>query len=195
MQIQDGSGNSYWVKVDSYNRMHTYATNKPEIAEVSVNRERAFSVSSSLHTFNSTNEHPFLWIKNIDPSLVMFLSSVIYSFNGGNTTFNRSMTKRVYTCYDPPTGRYEEITPVNLSIGSLNTPLMTAYQWDGTGDGLDIDLTGKESLSTSIISKGSIIFSEIEVVNLKFNSCLIFTYEPEEIGNASISSKLYFNHK
>jgi len=194
MQIQDGSGKGYWAKVDSYNRTHTYSTTLKEISDVSSRTENSYSVTTELFTFNSTNEHPWLYIKNTNPSLYMFISSIIYSYNGGDTNHNRVMTKRVYRDIPTPTDRYNNCCKSNLNIGSNNTALLTAYSWNGSGDGMEIDLTNSTYVSTSLITKGSLPLGDLEGVVLPYNSSLLFTYEPEEIGTASISTKLYFNH-
>lgn len=127
MQLQDGTGKAYWVKIDSYNRLHTYSTLKPEISDISINRDNAFSITTPVYTFNSTNEHPLLFIKNINPDLILFFSSIIYSYNGGDTNHDRVMIKRVYSCPGTPTDRYEEIDPVNIKIRSSNSAMTTTY--------------------------------------------------------------------
>jgi len=195
MQIQDGSGKGYWAKVDSYNRMAAYSTSVKEIADISTRNENAFSVTTNTLTFNSTNEHPWLYLRNDNNSLYLYISSIIYSYNGGDTNHNRTMTKRVYKATSSPTDRYQECCKANLNIGSNNTSLMTAYSWDGsTGDGMEIAYTDFDFVSTSIVTAGSLTLGELEGVILPYNAALLFTYEPEEIGTACISVKIYFNH-
>lgn len=194
MQLQDGTGKGYWVKIDSYNRLHTYSTLKPEISDISINRDNAFSITTPVYTFNSTNEHPLLFIKNINPDLILFFSSIIYSYNGGDTNHDRVMIKRVYSCPGTPTDRYEEIEPINIKIRSSNSAMTTTYGWDGIGDGMEIDLSDANNFSTSMVQKGSLVLNEIEAVALQYNACILISYEPEEIGKASVSTKFYFNH-
>lgn len=194
-QIQDGTGKGYWAKVDSYNRINTYSTTIKEISDVSTRNENAFSVTTDVYTFNSTNEHPWLYIKNTNPNLYLYISSIIYSYNGGDTNHNRVMTKRVYRDVSVPTDRYDECCQANLNIGSGNTALLTAYSWDGsTGDGMEIDTSSANNVSTSIVGQGSLTLGDLEGVVLPYNASMLFTYEPEEIGTATISTKLYFNH-
>lgn len=194
MQWQDGSGKGYWARVDNYNRVSTYATTIKEIADISTRKENAFSVTTNTITFNSTSEHPWLYIKNTNNNLYLYISSIIYSYNGGDTNHNRTMTKRVYRISEAPTSRYTDCCQANLNIGSNNTALLTAYSWDGSGDGMEIDTTDATDVSTSIVSAGSLTLGDLEGVVLPYNSALLFTYEPEEIGIASISAKIYFNN-
>ena len=194
MQIQDGAGKGYWAKVDGYNRFHTYSTTIKEISDISTRNENAFSVTTDVITFNSTNEHPWLYIKNTNPNLFLLISSVMYSYNGGDTNHNRTMTKRVYRNISAPTDRYTDCCQSNLNIGSNNTGLLTAYSWTGVGDGIEIDTSTANDVSTSLVNKGSLVLGDLEGVVLSYNAAMLFTYEPEEIGKASISLKLYFNH-
>lgn len=195
MQLQDGTGKGYWVQVDSYNRLRVYATLKPEISDISINKERAYSVTTPVNTFNSTNEHPFLWIRNNDPNLILFFSSIIYSYNGGDINHNRVAIKRVYSDCPEPTDRYTEVTPVNLNIGSPATNQFSVYTWNGTGDGMEVDIPSSNSLSTSMIPNSSVVLNEVEAVSLGYRAAILFTYEPEEIGKAALSTKLYFNNE
>jgi len=194
MQIQDGSGKGYWAKVDSYNRVHTYSTTIKEISDVSTRNENAFSVTTDLYTFNSTNEHPWLYIKNTNANLMLYISSIIYSYNGGDTNHNRTMTKRVYRDVPSPTDRYNDYCQANLNVGSNNTALLTAYSWNGNGDGMEVDISNANYVSTSVVQQGSLTLGDLEGVVLPYNSALLFTYEPEEIGKATISTKIYYNH-
>lgn len=195
MQIQDGSGLGPWAKVDRYNRLHVYSTKISEASDISVRSKEAFSVTTPVHTFNSLNEHPWLWIRNDNPEKLLFFSSIVYSYNGGDDNHNRIMIKKVYGSPPTPTERYEETNIVNLNIGSLNTPLMTVYSWDGSsGDGMEVDMTDLNSFSTSMVPTSNLILNEIEAVVLGYNASILFTYTPEEIGKSSISAKFYFNH-
>lgn len=195
MQIQDGIGRGYRTEVDYYNRLHCHCTSITEIGDVSVRTERAYSVTTDNLTFTSTNEHPWLWMKNTNPNLTFFFSSIIYSYNGGNTNYNRSLIKRVYRNPPTPTGRYEEGSAYNLNFGSNKTAQLTVYKWDGTGDGMEIDLSNTDNFSTSTVQKGTLTLSDIEGVVVPYNSTVLFTYEPEEIGKASISIKFFYNHE
>lgn len=194
MQIQDGSGSGHWVKVDSYNRLHTHSVVLTESSFISEKNAQAFSISTDILTFNSLNEHPFVWIRNDDPNKKLVFSSVIYSHNGGNTTGNKTMIKRVYRNIPEPTDNYSSMTPYNLNFGSLNSALMTIYCWDeSANDGMTVDYADEISFSTSTVQKGTLTLADIEAVILPYNSSILFTYQPEEIGTAAFSGKIYFN--
>jgi len=195
MQIQDGAGKGYWAKVDSYNRFVTYTTTQKEVADVSVRTERAFSVTTDAITFNSTNEHPWLWLKNTNSNLLLFFSSIIYSYNGGDTNHNRVMTKRVYRNPSAPTARYTDCCSSNMNMGSNNTADWTVYSWDeSAGDGMEVDLTSGTNFSTSLVQKGTLTLGDLEGVVVPFNNTILFTFQPEEVGTAAISIKMFFNH-
>lgn len=59
---------------------------------------------------------------------------------------------------------------------------------------MEIDLSDANNFSTSMVQKGSLVLNEIEAVALQYNACILISYEPEEIGKASVSTKFYFNH-
>ena len=96
MQIYDSTGMGYGLSVDKYNRARTFSVSVPEISFISQRNDDAYIITAENITFNSLEEHPIYYLRNDDPEKCLILSSVIYSFNGGNTTFNRKMLKKVY---------------------------------------------------------------------------------------------------
>ena len=79
MQLQSGTGNSYWAKVDQFNRLHTTAVNQSEIEYLSEFSGDSYSITTDNYTFNSTNSHPWLYIENRETSYNLFFASIIYS--------------------------------------------------------------------------------------------------------------------
>lgn len=183
----------YSNKIDSKNRFHTYSIMQKELAYASLNDENAFSLTTDALTFNSTNEHPWLWLKNNDSNLYLFFSSIIYTYNKGDTNHDRSMIKKVYINPPKPTDRFEECPPLNLNFGSLNTASIESYCWNESGDGMEVDLSNSHNFSTCIIP-GQEILTDIEGVVLPFGTSILFTYEPEEIGKGAISTKVFYNN-
>jgi hypothetical protein len=59
---------------------------------------------------------------------------------------------------------------------------------------MEIDLSNTSNFSTSIVGKGSLTLQDIEGVIIPFNTTMLFSFQPEEVGTASISIKMYFNH-
>lgn len=193
MQIQDGTGKGYLVKVDESNRLRTYATSVTESHFVSHDYERAYSISTENQTFNSTNEHPILYLRNNNPNLTIILSSVIYSYNGGDTNHDRTMVKRVYRNVDAPTANFSSLAPQNLNFGSLRSAVVDSYMWDDSAsDGMTIDTSGINNLSTSTVPKGNLVLEEIGSVVIPYNASVLWTFQPEEVGKFSISLKFYF---
>ena len=194
MQVQSGTGNSQWMEVDSYHRAKTFATKITEFADVSRREEEGYSVSTDALTFNSTNEHPFLFMRNDNTDLLLFFSSIIYSYNGGDTNHNRTMIKRVYHNPPLPTDNYTELDPPNANFSTFRNAQMLSYIWDGSStDGMEVDLSNIPNLSTSIVPQGSLTLTDLEGIVLGYKSSILFTFQPEEIGKASVSTKIYFN--
>lgn len=192
-QIQDGSGKGYWAKVDQFNRLHTAGTNRTEIEYVSINNGDAYSVTTTNYTFNSTNEHPWLYIKNQESNLVMFFDSIIYSYNGGDTNHNRTLIKRLYRNPPEPTANYESLNLNNLNFGSVRVADSLAYAWDGgASDGMDIDLSNSRNTLTSTVQAGTLVLSDVEGMVLPYGTSVLVSFKPEEIGTASISIKIFF---
>lgn len=193
MIIYDGSGKGYSAKVDKFNRLHTTSTIVSEIEYVSLTAGDSYSITTPNYTFNSTNEHPWLWIKNNEPNLTMFFDSIIYSYNGGDTNHNRTLTKRIYRNPPEPTDNYEVLNSNNLNFGSARVANIVAYSWDSTSsDGMEIDLTNTRNTLTSIVQAGTPVLSDVEGMILPFGTSVLISFEPEEIGNASISVKVFF---
>lgn len=193
MQIQDGAGRGYWAKVDNFNRVHTTAVIQSEIEYISLSAGDAYSITTSNYTFNSTNPHPWLYVENRETLYYMFFDSIIYSYNGGNTSHNRTLTKRVYRNPPAPTDNYTTLIPTNLNFGSVRQGDVRVYGWDGSDtDGMEIDFTDTKNTLTSTVQAGTLVLSDIEGMILPFGTSVAFSFEPEEIGNASISVKIFF---
>ncbi len=193
MQIQDGTGKAYWVHVDTYNRLAVHSTNMSEISEISARNNRAYSTTTDAMTFNSTNEHPLLYMRNDNTDLKLFFDSIDYSYNRGDTNHNRSMIKRVYINPPVPTGNYTECTVHNMNFSSFLDADMLCYKWDQSdSDGMTVDLSNTESFSTSLVTT-NLTLENISGIILGYRNSVLFTFEPEEVGKASISTKFYFN--
>ena len=193
MQLQSGTGNSYWAKVDQFNRLHTTAVNQSEIEYLSEFSGDSYSITTDNYTFNSTNSHPWLYIENRETSYNLFFASIIYSYNGGNTSHNRTLTKRLYRNPPAPTANYTSISAANLNFGSVRETDTFIYSWDGSAtDGMTIDLSNSANTLTSTVQAGTLVLSDVEGIVLPFGSSVAFSFEPEEVGNASISIKVFF---
>ena len=57
---------------------------------------------------------------------------------------------------------------------------------------MSIDLTNSSNTLTSTVQAGTLVLSDVEGLLLPFGSSVSVTFEPEEIGNASISVKIFF---
>lgn len=182
----------YSAKIDQQHRILTKAISIPEVAHISADEQESYNATIGPITFNSTNEHPLLYLQNKDNDLYLILSTITYSWNGGDTNHNRAMTKKFYKNPPMPTANYEESLCSNTNFTSNNSSNANCYRWDeSTSDGMDIDLTNSENISTDIISP-YIGYDGIEAWRLGFNNSLLVSFKPEEIGVAAISLKYYF---
>ena len=196
MQINDGIGRGYLLKVDSKNRAHVMATRISEIGYVAQTTNDSYTISTNSFTFNSTNEHPIVYIKNTNSTKKLSFTIAHYGWNGGDTNYNRCMIKRVYKNISPPTANYESLVPQNTYFESLRTADANVYKWDeSASDGMTVDTSGLSVFSTSCVSSGGVTLSDfIECVILDYNSSILFTYQPEEIGKASLTLYFFFNY-
>lgn len=195
MQIEDGFS-GYTVSVDKFNRLLTVSTTRSEIEYLSVARGDCYSITTPNYTFNTINEHPWLFIENREPTLTMFFDSIIYSYNGGDTNHNRTLTKRLYRNPPRPTGNYETVGSNNLNFGSVRIADLFAYSWDGgETDGMDVDLTDTQNTLTSTVQAGTLVLSDVKGMVLPFGTSVLVSFKPEEIGNASISVKIFLKEE
>ncbi|WP_292484648.1 hypothetical protein [Methanohalobium sp.] len=57
---------------------------------------------------------------------------------------------------------------------------------------MTVDLSNTESFSTSLVTT-NLTLENISGIILGYRNSVLFTFEPEEVGKASISTKFYFN--
>ena len=57
---------------------------------------------------------------------------------------------------------------------------------------MEIDLPSSKNTLTSTVQAGTLILSDVEGILLPFGASVAFSFEPEEIGNGSISIKIFF---
>ena len=192
-QIQSGTGNADWARVDNFHRLHTTAVTQSEVEYLSENTGDSYSITTDNYTFNSTNPHPWLYMENRETNYHLFFASIIYSYNGGDTNHNRTLTKRLYRNPSRPTANYDTLSAINLNFGSVREADMIIYAWDGSAtDGMEIDLPSSKNTLTSTVQAGTLILSDVEGILLPFGASVAFSFEPEEIGNGSISIKIFF---
>lgn len=193
MQVQDGSGRGYWAKVDEFNRLYTDSVQVSEIENISVENASSYSITTDNYEFNSTNEHPWLYVENRETKVNLFFDSIIYSYNGGNDSHNRTLTKRVYRNPPAPTDNYMSLDGINLNFGSVRAADINAYSWDGgLTDGMDVDLSNSTNTLTSTVQAGTLVLSDVKGLILPYGTSVLISFKPEELGNASISLKLFF---
>lgn len=176
----------------------TEATTRSEIEFISAVKSDAYTVTTDNYEFNSTNEHPWLWIENRDQDNDLFLNSIIYSFNGGNDNHNRTLINKLYRNAPEPTDNRTELSTTNLNFGSVREPDIKAYSWDGSStDGMEVDTTGLDvkNTLTSTVQAGTLVLSNLDGIVLPFGTKFLISFTPEEIGTASISAKIYFKKR
>lgn len=57
---------------------------------------------------------------------------------------------------------------------------------------MTIDLSNSANTLTSTVQAGTLVLSDVEGIILPFGASVAFSFEPEEVGNASISIKVFF---
>lgn len=171
----------------------TKATTQSEIEYYSEVKKSSYTVTTDNYNFSSTNEHPWLYIENREQSYNLFFNSIIYSFNGGDTNHNRTLIKKLYRNAPSPTAGTIEKEPTNLHFGSIRVPDAVVYTWDGSySDGMEVDTSNTKNVLTSTVQAGTLVLSDVEGIVLPFGTSVLISFEPEEVGTASISTKIYF---
>lgn len=186
----------YSVKVDRYGRLVSVSSIRSEVEYFSEVNEDSYTITTENYTFNSTNEHPWLYVENKEKQYDMFFDSIIYSYNGGDTNHNRTLIKKLYRNPPQPTANMTELTPKNLNFGSVRKSDTLVYSWDGSAtDGMEVDLVEEQSTLTSTVQAGTLVLSDVKGMILPFGTSVLISFKPEEIGMASISLKIFFKDR
>jgi len=188
-QILDGKGDGYKVQVDKDHRMLTKSIIETEEAFIASKDARSYLVSTLVHTLNSTNEHKVLYLRNNSQQYDMRIQTVYLSWNGGSTNHDRVMKWSWYVAPNEPTANHEEALVGNLNFRSNNIANITAYKWDGVGDGITWDngIIGSEEL----LGNGHSKIENWGTPIIGFNNAVGLAFTGEEIGDFSATVRFY----
>lgn len=56
---------------------------------------------------------------------------------------------------------------------------------------MEVDLTNTKNTLTSTVQAGTLVLSDVEGLIMPFGTSVLISFEPEEIGMASISVKVF----
>jgi hypothetical protein len=188
--VEDGTGGSYRVKVDSRNRFHVDSLTKPE-GRIVAEEGRAFNALSIGMTFNSTNPHAILRIVNLDQNRNMAIESIMVSWNGGDADHNRAMYMELFRDMDAPSANYNDFSPVNSLVGDPNPAIGTFNRWDGVGDGMTIAATGTPEFA-AYVGQGLTIIPWNGTIILPYGRPLGVQLTPEQLGGYSLDVGFYY---
>lgn len=127
MQITDGR-NHNTAKVDSANRVHTYATSQSETGNATHNGD-AYNINSGFIAYTGTSESSLIYIKN-NESRDLIVTAIAFGIGALSATVTDSA---LVTVIRNPTGGdvVTDATAVganaNLNFGSSKTLLVDAY--------------------------------------------------------------------
>lgn len=140
MQIEDGKGKGYKVKIDDKNKLYTFSHTITDDQVASI-QGRYYTTSSGMLPVTATGGR-MQWIKLTETSKVLLLSHISVSWNGGSTNYNRPVKLGIYALDSEPSANKTASLAYNQNSLSSNTASMTIWNWDSVGDGLTIGTPG-----------------------------------------------------
>ena len=188
-KIIDGTGTGRLLKINEYNAAEVCAmihTEESARAELGF----SFGISTKVVTLNSTNPHLLLYIKNINPNMNMRIWVTNISWNGGSTNHNRTLKWSMVGIPNEPTANHTSIAPLNLNFTSGNTAEVTAYKWDGVGDGMTY--TGGVITLEHIFRQGFTANETHGVPIVGLNGSLGLVVTGEEVGDVAIAMRFFY---
>lgn len=188
--IEDGAGKGYSWQISALQRGQVDAFIITEETDVAERAGLAFTVSTQVVTLNSTNPHLLMYLKNTDPERTMRIEVVNFGWNGGSTNHDRTMKWSWIVGLNEPTVNHTSLTAANLNFQSGQTAQVTAYKWDGVGDGMTY--TGGVTGTEEIYAKGTNKIYAKGIPILGLNDAIGMVITGEEIGNAVVTIRFYY---
>jgi hypothetical protein len=180
-QIQDGTGRGYLVGVDAENRLRVHGVHQIEPVQVAEDHGKTYSVGTYVNTFNSTNPHMALWLRNDSPTHLMYIHQFVYSWNGGDTSHNRCMMTSVYKNPGVPSANHTALVAGNLNWQSSLVLDGTAYKWDASAtDGMAY--TGGIKIFENWLPQGFTMIDTGGIPVLGQGDAIAIVLTPEEVG-------------
>lgn len=184
--LRDGAGTGARAGVTSDNRLRTEAVTESRLAHWTFEEQLAFAATVSEMTIPSTSEHAIFWIKNTDSERTLRVYRMGVSWNGGGTTWYKTLNLKTKVAMSTPAGAYTSLTPANLTLGSSRQANVDCRVWDKTGTGMtfgggSIGVTALQSY----VAKGLLLIPFEGALDLLYGQSLGVTYQGEEQGFAS----------
>jgi len=182
--IRDGIGTGNRAQVNDDHQLVVQSTIVTSASYNSSVNGQAIILPANDMTLADTAEKAVLWFKNTDPERVFHINYYYISWNGGNTSYNRTMATRMYKSGTEPTANHYQFTPPSLNLGSSFQPLMTAYVWTGAGSGMTVSSLGTKA-HAGYFAPGMTQLSLDGTIIMPFGQVLCATVQGEEAGKAS----------
>lgn len=193
--IRDGKGRGNLTGVTSENRFMTNAVTIPLRSHISAEHAESYSIATGLLTLSAADTwHWVLWYKNTSSTKNLYVDSIIVTWDGGSTNFNRPLfLQNVQPTAGAPTGNQTLITASQNNKNSNNVAPVTAYKWDGVAAGMT-DSTGPAGGGTAFAQGYNIIPFEGSVIT-GLNESVGLSVKSPEVGIFSVGVSFYFVEK
>lgn len=136
--ISDGTGRGFKSEVTTRNRLKTQSMSVPGGGVFSA-EGKACVISTGIQNVTTGTTDPLLWFNNTSATESFIISQIRVSWSLTDSVcrfiFRRDVT-------DEPTANETVQTPTNLNGGSTIVPPISAYKWDGVGNGLTLPVAG-----------------------------------------------------
>lgn len=182
-QIKDGSGASYYAKVDKKNRIHTGSVNRSE-RNAAIAEAEAFLFGSTVIDLTNDTSTPVVYIENTSERDLV-ISNIFLSI-GDTTAGTGNGYFTVWKNADDSSGIVTTATPCPVT----NMNIKSSQEFEGnafigaTGE----TVTGGTGLHTTIIQEKTIVDVDIPLVIAKGQN-VYFTVQPPS-GNTSFEVML-----
>ena len=164
-----------------------------------------------LTTSGSMNFGGVLWLRNDATSEDLYVQKLIFGWNGGSTSFNRVVRSFIKYNTAIPTANEtlidDQIENISRSgsVGAVASDKVTAYKWDGVGNGFTSGAGGFLQIpnqigqgNTSLSIDGEIILGpgnsmEMQVIDNGadqeagiYNVAIVYYFAPSKTGRSGI---------
>ncbi len=182
------------VRVNSENQLMTRSVVELDAIHYNHKYQDYYIAMSGTVTANSTNEHCLLYISNNDENKKIYVDALVYGWNGGSTSHNRSCRYRVYKNPGIPTLNYTTVVPTNMHFASSNIAIVTCYKWNaGATDGMTMSSLGTLA-NDNILAQGltNIRYQGIPILGYTNSTSISLT--AEEVGTFSIVMRFFMKN-
>jgi hypothetical protein len=191
MKLEDGTGQGFLAKVGTDNKVYTFSTTFPRIADVSDNKQQAYSFASDLLSSVPASQAAVSRVVNDSTTSDLIITNIYISYNGGDTNHNRAAHWALYSSMSAPSANDTAGSAENLNTITSAPADVTFRVWDGVGSGMTVASNGT-LLSDIIVGQGSFNWDFQDSLIIAPTRNVGITVAAEEIGDASVTFKGYF---